>query len=227
MSERRTRADAVSNRARIVDVARELLTTTSDLAMNAVAKAAGVGQGTLYRNFPTREALLAEVYRADVDRLVASAPELLEEHDAVTALRTWLDNVADYAQVKRGVLAALESASGHDLAGRAGPPGRRPDPMAGQTDSAAGHADSAAGHADSAGVHTDLVAGHSEPAGGHTGPIGEAIDRLLAAGRDEGTLRADVDAGDVLLLLGFLSRPEAAGRARHVLDLILDGIRVR
>lgn len=179
MSERRTRADAVSNRARIVEVARELLTTSSDLAMNAVAKAAGVGQGTLYRNFPTREALLTEVYRADVERLVASAPELLAEHDAVTALRMWLDNVADYAQVKRGVLAALEPAPGHELAA------------------------------------------------GHTGPIGEAIEQLLAAGRDEGTLRADVDANDVLLLLGFLSRPEASGRARHVLDLILDGLRVR
>ncbi|GID33435.1 TetR family transcriptional regulator [Paractinoplanes brasiliensis] len=213
MAERRTRADAVSNRVRIVEVARELLTTTSDLAMNAVAKAAGVGQGTLYRNFPTREALLTEVYRADVERLVASAPELLAEHDAVTALRMWLDNVADYAQVKRGVLAALEPASGHDLAGRAGPPGRRSGPVAGHAEPAVGHAEPAVGHAD--------------PTAGHTGPIGEAIDRLLAAGRDEGTLRADVDAGDVLLLLGFLSRPEAAGRARHVLDLILDGLRVR
>lgn len=92
--------------------------------MNAVAKAAGVGQGTLYRNFPTREALLTEVYRADVDQLVASAAELLDRHDAATALRRWLDNVADYARVKRGVLAALEPASGDELAaGHTGPIG--------------------------------------------------------------------------------------------------------
>ncbi|GAB2577380.1 TetR family transcriptional regulator [Paractinoplanes abujensis] len=176
MPERRTRADAVSNRARIVQVARELLASSSELPMNAVAKAAGVGQGTLYRNFATREALLAEVYRADVDRLVASAPELLAEHDAATAFRLWLDNVADYARVKRGVLAALEGG--------------------------------------------ELAAGHHDP-------IAEAIDRLLAAGRAEGTLRADVGASDVLLLLGFLSRPEAADRAHHVLDLIFTGLRVR
>lgn len=116
MAERRTRADAVSNRARIVQVARDLLSSTSELPMNAVAKAAGVGQGTLYRNFPTREALLTEVYRADVDQLVASAAPLLEQHDAATALRRWLDNVATYARVKRGVLAALEPSSGHELA---------------------------------------------------------------------------------------------------------------
>ena len=128
MAERRTRADAVSNRARIVQVARELLTSTSELPMNAVAKAAGVGQGTLYRNFPTREALLAEVYRADVDQLVASAPDLLAKHDAATAFRLWLDNVADYARVKRGVLAALEPNSWNELAaGHTGPIGEAID----------------------------------------------------------------------------------------------------
>ena len=116
MPERKTRADAVGNRERILRVARELLSTTAELPMNAVAKAAGVGQGTLYRNFPTREALLTEVYRADVDQLVASAAELLEQHDAATALRHWLTKVADYARIKRGVLAALEPTSGHTLA---------------------------------------------------------------------------------------------------------------
>ena len=173
------RSDAVSNRARIVRVARELLSSTSELPMNAVAKGAGVGQGTLYRNFPTREALLAEVYRADVDQLVASAPELLAEHDAATAFRRWLDNVADYAQIKRGVLAALEPGPGHDLAA------------------------------------------------GHTSTIGQAIDLLLDAGRAAGTVRADVTSRDVLVLLGFLSRAEAAENARHLLDLIFNGLRTR
>lgn len=116
MTDRRLRADAMNNRARILEVARELLTSTAELPMNAVGKAAGVGQGTLYRNFPTREALLAEVYRADVDTLVASAAPLLELHEAPAALRRWLDNVAEYARVKRGVLAALEPSSGHELA---------------------------------------------------------------------------------------------------------------
>ncbi|MFC4562417.1 TetR/AcrR family transcriptional regulator [Nocardiopsis mangrovi] len=182
MAERRTRADALSNRTRILHVARELLSSTSDLPMNAVAKAAGVGQGTLYRNFPTREALLTEVYRADVDRLVASAASLLEQHEPVAALRRWLDEVADYARVKRGVLAALEPRSGHALAAS------------------------------------------------HSGPIGEAVDLLLDAGKREGSIRVDVDAHDVLILLGSLSRldgTEAAGRARRILGLIVDGLRAR
>ncbi|MTD53297.1 TetR/AcrR family transcriptional regulator [Amycolatopsis pithecellobii] len=182
MAERKVRADALGNRARIVQVARELLSSTSELPMNAVAKAAGVGQGTLYRNFPTREALLAEVYRADVEQLVASAAPLLDQHDAATALRRWLSNVADYARVKRGVLAALEPSSGYEL-----------------TTS-------------------------------HTGSIGEAIDRLLAAGKSEGTIRGDVDAQEVLILLGFLSRideTEAAERAQHLLDLIFTGLLAR
>ena len=181
MAERKPRADALHNRAHILTVARELLTSTSELSMNAVAKAAGVGQGTLYRNFPTREALLTEVYRADVDVLVASAPQLLEQHDAATALRTWLDRVADYARIKRGVLAALEPSSGHGLT------------------------------AD------------------HAGTIGEAIDLLLEAGKREGTIRTDVDSEEVLILLGFLSRLDAAraDRAHHILDLIFHGLRVR
>ncbi|ADB32989.1 transcriptional regulator, TetR family [Kribbella flavida DSM 17836] len=182
MVQRKPRADAAGNRARILQVARELLSSTSELPMNAVAKAAGVGQGTLYRNFPTREALLAEVYRADADQLVASAAPLLEEHDAATAFRRWLSNVVDYARVKRGVLAALEPSSGQELAAS------------------------------------------------HTGSIGEAVDLLLAAGKSEGAIRADVDAHDVLILLGFLSRldeSEAAERAHHILDLILSGLLAR
>jgi len=115
MTDRKPRADAAGNRARIVDAARTLLNSTSDLPMNAVAKAAGLGQGTLYRNFATREALLVEVYRADVDELVAAAAPLLADHDAATAFRLWLARVVDYAQVKRGVLAALDPGAGREL----------------------------------------------------------------------------------------------------------------
>jgi AcrR family transcriptional regulator len=116
MMERKVRADAAHNRARILAVAREQLETTEDLRLNAVAKAAGVGQGTLYRHFPTREALLVEVYRADVAELSEAARSLLAGNDAVTAWRRWLERVADYARVKRGVLAVLEPASGTELA---------------------------------------------------------------------------------------------------------------
>jgi AcrR family transcriptional regulator len=71
------RSDAEHNRARILRAAREALAASGDFAMNAVARQAGVGQGTLYRHFPTREALVLAVYRQDVAELVDAAPVLL------------------------------------------------------------------------------------------------------------------------------------------------------
>ena len=79
------------------------------MKLNAIARQTGVGQGTLYRHFPIRDDLLAEVYRDDVGELVAAAPGLLAAHKPLTALARWLDRVADYAQVKRGVFAAVEA----------------------------------------------------------------------------------------------------------------------
>ncbi len=109
------RADAVENRARIIQAARSVIASSDEIKLSAIARRAGVGQGTLYRHFPTREDLLAEVYRHDVDELVAAAPALLDEHEPLDALACWFDRVADYAQVKRGVLAAVEVAVWRDL----------------------------------------------------------------------------------------------------------------
>ncbi|GGF98606.1 TetR family transcriptional regulator [Rhodococcoides trifolii] len=109
------RADATENRTRIVRAARDLLGSSEEFKLNAVAKAAGVGQGTLYRHFPTREALLSEVYRKDVDDLISAAPTLLAAHEPVEALRLWFDGVAEYAEVKRDVFAAVEDAVWQDL----------------------------------------------------------------------------------------------------------------
>lgn len=117
MTPPRRRSDAERNRARILDAAREYVVASNDLKLNEIAKAAGVGQGTLYRHFPTREALLAEVYQADVEALVAAAPDLLAEHPPIEALARWLKKVAEYAKVKRGVFAAATSAVRSDLAG--------------------------------------------------------------------------------------------------------------
>lgn len=176
------RADATQNRARIIAAAREHIVASDDLKLNEIARRAGVGQGTLYRHFPTREALLAEVYREDVDALVAAAPALLAEHAPIDALARWFRRVAEYARVKRGVFAAVTSA-----------------------------------------VQSDL-SGHS------LGPIGDAITTLLDAGQSEGTIRLDVDARDVILLIGYLTRLddiEWDTRAQHLLDIILDGLRRR
>jgi AcrR family transcriptional regulator len=176
------RADAADNRARIIAAAREAVATAGEVRLNAIAKRAGVGQGTLYRHFPTRDDLLAEVYREDVGELVAAAPALLARYEPLTALARWLDRVAEYAQVKREVFAAVEGAVSQGLAA------------------------------------------HSH------GPIGEALTALLDAGKADGTIRPDVDARDVILLIGYLTRLDQAEwdvRARHLLQVILDGLRCR
>ncbi|GGK77034.1 TetR/AcrR family transcriptional regulator [Streptomyces flaveus] len=116
MSAPARRRDAAQNRTRILEAARAALAESNHVHLNEIAKRAGVGRGTLYRNFPNREALLAEVYRRDVEELMAAASALLAEYEPVKALRHWLDRVIDYAEIKRGVLAALEAAAWQDLA---------------------------------------------------------------------------------------------------------------
>jgi AcrR family transcriptional regulator len=175
-----SRADARRNRERILNAAREQLRQPGELRLNAVAKACGIGQGTLYRHFPTREHLLAEVYRHDVEELVAAASDLLSTRRPLDALAAWFDRVAAYARVKNHVFAAVEAATWRDLAA------------------------------------------HS------LGPIGEAVELLLAAGRAEGSLRADVEARDVIVLISWLSRlddTELDERGPRLLSILLDGLR--
>jgi AcrR family transcriptional regulator len=105
------RSDAQENRRRILEVALEALTTSGDVSLNQIAKKAGVGPGTLYRHFPTREALVLEVYRYEVGQLAASAPALLEELGPVGALRAWFDRLAHYGMTKAGLGDALNAAA--------------------------------------------------------------------------------------------------------------------
>jgi AcrR family transcriptional regulator len=105
------RANAQRNRARILEVAHDLLAASSDASMNSIAQAAGVGAGTLYRHFPTREALVLAVYRHDVQRLVDSAPELLGQHSALDALTLWFERLASYIRIKHGLGDALDTAT--------------------------------------------------------------------------------------------------------------------
>lgn len=83
--------------------------------MNEIAKRAGVGAGTLYRHFPTREALILAVYRHDVQRLVSSVPRLLRAHPPLDALRAWFLKLAEYVRVKHGLGEALDSAAAEDV----------------------------------------------------------------------------------------------------------------
>ncbi|MEV7092627.1 TetR/AcrR family transcriptional regulator [Amycolatopsis sp. NPDC051045] len=111
------RADAEQNRERILEVARTALKASSDASLQSIAKAAGVGQGTLYRHFPSREALLIAVYRHDLDELLDAAPALLGEHAPDEALRRWFARLAAYGRIKHGVAQAVEAATRADLSG--------------------------------------------------------------------------------------------------------------
>ena len=83
------RSDAELNRARIIEAAVAALATSSDATLNSIAKRAGVGQGTTYRHFPNREALLLAVYRQDVQTVIDAAPALLADYPPAEALRRW------------------------------------------------------------------------------------------------------------------------------------------
>jgi AcrR family transcriptional regulator len=183
---RALRSDAIANRERIVTAAREALSDSNgsvdELSLHLVARAANVGQGTLYRHFPTREHLLAEVYRQEMGELVGAVPALLSEHPPLDALTQWLQRLVEYARVKRGVVAAIEASAWREL-------------------------------------YTDQ---HDR--------LDEALGKLLDQGKGSGEIRTNVDATDVILLLGALSRlpsTEWDARAHILVTVIVDGLRTR
>lgn len=175
------RADAAVNRDKILDAARAALAISGDASMQSVAKAAGIGQGTMYRHFPTREALIMAVHRNDVRALVEAAPNLLASRPAQVALREWFDQLAAYGRIKHGLADALYSVMRETLSDEG---------------------------------YTSIV---------------DAIDLLLDAGKKVGTVRPDIDAEEMLLLVGFLWRIETdatwEARSSHLLDLVMDATR--
>ncbi|THA28674.1 TetR/AcrR family transcriptional regulator [Streptomyces sp. A1277] len=109
-----TRPDAQRNRERILSVALTELTRDADAPVSMIAKKAGVGQGTFYRNFPHREALVLEVYRYEMQQVADTAAQLLRDRPADLALREWMDRLAQYAMAKAGLADALRATtSGH------------------------------------------------------------------------------------------------------------------
>ena len=104
------RADALRNRDRLLDAAAGAFAaaaaTGEEVTLQRVAHDAGVGIATLYRHFPTREALVEAVYRAELATLCATAPA---GPDAATALRAWLDRYADFVLTKRGMADTLRA----------------------------------------------------------------------------------------------------------------------
>jgi hypothetical protein len=134
----------------------------------------------LGRHFPTREHLLAELYRHELTQLVDAVAPLLAEHPPLRALTCWMQRLVEYARVKRGVMAAIEASTWRDLY---------------------------------SGQHHRLD---------------EALGALLDRGKAVGQVREEVDATDVILLLGALSRiprPEWDARAHTIVAVIVDGLR--
>lgn len=112
---RPVRADATRNRSRILDAARAALAVSGEASTQSIARRAGVGQGTLYRHFPTRDALILEVHRRDVAALVDAAPALLTQLPGAEALRVWCEQLAEYGRMKHGLLEAVYSELHHRL----------------------------------------------------------------------------------------------------------------
>ncbi|MGJ5138691.1 TetR/AcrR family transcriptional regulator [Bradyrhizobium oligotrophicum] len=105
---RKPRADAQRNRERVLEAAKAVFSVGgAEASLEAVASQAGVGIGTLYRHFPTREDLFEAVYRREVEQLAELAEELKSEPSAVEALRRWLRSTVQFVATKKGMMAAL------------------------------------------------------------------------------------------------------------------------
>jgi AcrR family transcriptional regulator len=181
---RAMRADAQRNREKLLAAAVELFASSGhEVSLEAIAKRAGVGIGTLYRHFPTREALVEAAYRSEVDRLCDAAQELLAERPPDAALEEWMDRFVSYAAAKRGMKGALQGvvASGSPLF---------------------------------ADARKQLLG---------------AVQLLLDAGIEAGTIRKDADAEDVLRATGGVwhlsDEPGWQEQARRILALVMDGLR--
>jgi AcrR family transcriptional regulator len=105
------RSDAQRNRERILCVALSELTQSPNAPLSSIAKKAGVGQGTFYRNFPNRETLVLEIYRHEMRQVADSATQLLLELPPQRALRTWMDRLAEFAMTKAGLADAIRLAT--------------------------------------------------------------------------------------------------------------------
>ncbi|MFF4875931.1 TetR/AcrR family transcriptional regulator [Micromonospora sp. NPDC000668] len=177
------RADALRNRERLLEAAVQAFSRPGpEVTLDAIAREAGVGIGTLYRHFPTREALVEAAYRNELGKLCEAVPELLDRLPPDRALRHWMSRFIDYLATKRGMADALRL----------------------------------------------VIAAGANPYAQSRDRLLEALGRLLAAGVAAGSVRADVETGDVLVSLSGISL--AAGeraQADRLLDLLMDGLRHR
>ena len=112
-AKRKPRADAQRNRDRILEVAKEAFTRSgADTSLDDIAREAGVGPGTLYRHFPTREELLGAVYHSEVEKLAAAERKFAQEVPPIEALRAWMLLFVDYIAAKKIIAPVLNALVG-------------------------------------------------------------------------------------------------------------------
>lgn len=180
------RADARRNREALLVAAADVFAEHGvGASLEEVARRAGVGVGTLYRHFEQRDALVAAVYRRELERVVDAVPELLDGRVGMAALRAWSERFLGYVAAKRGMGEALRAIM------------------------------------DCAPELRSTVLPRLEG----------AVEELVAHGVEDGSIRADARADDVLrAMIGVFHLPQADGweaQARRILDLLLDGLEPR
>ena len=109
---RKPRADSARNRQLLIDAAKAGFSDVGlDISLEEIARRAGVGIGTLYRHFPTREAVVEAVYRREVEHLAEAVPQLLQALPAGEALHKWMHLFVDYIATKRIIAPSLAAAT--------------------------------------------------------------------------------------------------------------------
>lgn len=108
ITNRKARADALRNRTRVLDAAKQEFTRVgANASLEEIGKKAGVGPGTLYRHFPTREDLLVAVYRSEMEKLAAAERTLADSLPPAEALRAWLLLFVDAVETKHVIAPVL------------------------------------------------------------------------------------------------------------------------
>jgi AcrR family transcriptional regulator len=109
---RKPRADSARNRQLLIDAAKAGFSSVGlDVSLEEIARRAGVGIGTLYRHFPTREAVVEAVYRREVEHLAEAVPQLLQTSPAGEALHQWMHLFVDFIATKRIIAPSLAAAA--------------------------------------------------------------------------------------------------------------------
>ncbi len=180
------RADARRNHDALLVSAGEVFTERGvDVPLEDIARRAGVGIGTLYRHFPTRDALIEAVYRREVETLCVGVESLLAAHPGHpdAALEAWMGDFAGYVARKRGMAMALKAVLGADS--------------------------------------TIFAESHEQ--------LRTALDTLVGAAAQAGTIRSDIDTGDLMRAVGGIcmatDTPGWRDRTGRLVSLLMDGLR--